>query len=271
MIGATAAEDGTAGLVPPPPKGTMDRYLRADGIWCPPDGGNADTIDGFHASQTRDSANTCVVRDANGYTQLGYINSDTPDDENPNISQVIVTNGSDDHYRKASLAWLKGLLGGYYMIGNAGGYVRISQGNTIGYLKLMRVTVSKFQNVYFAFTFYRRGGESLRCCLNFNEQTTMLFSFRGYKDVAGHQSYSDPNGASPPASNARLFLAKVSETSGSQSIYDVYAYATPWSPMTLANLYAPHASVLFYINDKIITSSLPSGYIECTYVNTPIN
>lgn len=118
MEGATATEDGTAGLVPPPPKGTIKRYLRADGIWCPPDGGNADTIDGFHASETRNAADTCVVRDASGYVQLGYINSDTPDNEDPAISQVVVTNGSDDYYRKASLAQLKDYLRIKRILGN---------------------------------------------------------------------------------------------------------------------------------------------------------
>ena len=109
MIGATAAEDGAAGLVPPPEKGDRDRYLRSDGIWTsadggdadtvggktadelldyrnatntptiptslPANGGNADTIDGFHAAQTPNAKNTCIVRDGNGYAQLNYIAS----------------------------------------------------------------------------------------------------------------------------------------------------------------------------------------------------
>ena len=75
-------------------------------------GGNSDTVDGFHASQTAGSKKTCVVTDANGYTNLNYINSNTGNSENPSISQVIVTNGSDNYYRKASLTHLKNSLGG---------------------------------------------------------------------------------------------------------------------------------------------------------------
>lgn len=74
-------------------------------------GGNSDTVDGFHASQSAGSKSTCVVTDANGYTNLNYINSNTGNNENPGISQIIVTNGSDNYYRKASLAHLKSSLG----------------------------------------------------------------------------------------------------------------------------------------------------------------
>ena len=78
----------------------------------PANGGNSDTVDGFHASQTAGSKKTCVVTDANGYTNLNYINSNTGNSDNPSISQVIVTNGSDNYYRKASLTHLKNSLGG---------------------------------------------------------------------------------------------------------------------------------------------------------------
>jgi len=36
---------------------------------------NAGSVDGFSASQTRNSINTCAVRDASGYLQLGWINT----------------------------------------------------------------------------------------------------------------------------------------------------------------------------------------------------
>ena len=72
---------------------------------------NADKVDGFHASQTAGSKSTCVVTDANGYTNLNYINSNTGNNENPTVSQVIVTNGSDNYYRKASLSHVKSALG----------------------------------------------------------------------------------------------------------------------------------------------------------------
>lgn len=60
---------------------------------------------------TSATANTIVRRDSNNYVQFGYINSSTSNNENPTISQIIVTNGSDNFYRKASLAHLKTALG----------------------------------------------------------------------------------------------------------------------------------------------------------------
>lgn len=44
--------------------------------------------------------------DVSGYAYLNYINSNTGNAENPTISQVIVTNGTDNFYRKASIAHL---------------------------------------------------------------------------------------------------------------------------------------------------------------------
>ena len=72
---------------------------------------DADTVDGFHASQNPFSKNTCVVTDKNGYVALGYISSCTNRNENPAISQIIVTNDSDNYYRKASLEHFKTALG----------------------------------------------------------------------------------------------------------------------------------------------------------------
>ena len=42
--------------------------------------------------------------DNSGYAVLGYINSNTTNSENPTVSQVIVTNGSDNYYRKSSIS-----------------------------------------------------------------------------------------------------------------------------------------------------------------------
>jgi hypothetical protein len=52
------------------------------------------------------NANTIGRSDGNGYTYFNYINSNTGNSENPTISQVIVTNGTDSFYRKASIAHL---------------------------------------------------------------------------------------------------------------------------------------------------------------------
>lgn len=84
------------------------------------DATNADMLDGYHGSFSP-IPYTYVLRDNNGYTKLNYIESITNNDENPNISQIIVTNGSDNYYRKASLSHLKSQMG----IGN--GTITINQ------------------------------------------------------------------------------------------------------------------------------------------------
>ena len=71
---------------------------------------NADKLDGFHGSPSQ-AVNTYVLRDGSGFIYTNYINSNTTNSENPSISQIIVTNGSDNFYRKASLSHLKNSLG----------------------------------------------------------------------------------------------------------------------------------------------------------------
>lgn len=71
---------------------------------------NADKLDGYHGSAAQ-AVNTYVLRQSSGYVYLNYINSNTSNNENPAISQVIVTNGTDHFYRKASLAHLKAQMG----------------------------------------------------------------------------------------------------------------------------------------------------------------
>lgn len=71
---------------------------------------NADKLDGYHGN-VDPVANTYVLRTSNNYIYTNYINSNTSNNENPSISQIIVTNGSDGFYRKASLSHLKSSLG----------------------------------------------------------------------------------------------------------------------------------------------------------------
>jgi hypothetical protein len=58
------------------------------------------------------NANTIGRSDGNGYAYFFYINSTTANSENPGISQVITTNGSDNFYRKSSIAHLTSSLSG---------------------------------------------------------------------------------------------------------------------------------------------------------------
>lgn len=159
-----------------------------------------------------------------------------------------------------------------YMVGNAGGYIEYGNSKSLGYRKLFTVNSGKWANGYFAFTAFRRGGDSTRYCLNFDEFTGLLLSFRGYRDTTAKSVNSDGNHTlTAPAARSSLFLVKVSETSGTGGVYDVYMYCTPWGRIQLCNLYAPMTSVTFHTTDDIVVSSLPSGYIECDIVDTPIN
>jgi hypothetical protein len=84
----------------------------ASGTWSISISGNSATATtasnsnnlGNKPAQDAVGANTIPTRDGNGYTFLNYINSNTGNSENPSVSQVIVTNGSDNYYRKASIA-----------------------------------------------------------------------------------------------------------------------------------------------------------------------
>jgi len=105
---------------------------------------------------TAPGANAFVRTDGSGYTYTNYINSNTAANENPVVSQIVVTNASDNFYRKSSIANLATYLqpsmrssffwtGGGTITVNASAYVIwssrmivINQGNgttsaTVGY------------------------------------------------------------------------------------------------------------------------------------------
>jgi hypothetical protein len=63
---------------------------------------DADTVDGLHASTTRNSANTIPVRDANGYLNLGWIN--TTSGNTTTASSDYYVNTNDGYIRKKTLA-----------------------------------------------------------------------------------------------------------------------------------------------------------------------
>lgn len=67
---------------------------------------NADQLQGLTAS-TGAVPNTIGVRDGGGYFWTVYFNQSSPNSENPGVSQVMVTNGSDNFLRKCSLASLE--------------------------------------------------------------------------------------------------------------------------------------------------------------------
>lgn len=81
---------------------------------------DADLLDGYNATTTT-GANTIPVRDASGYVFLNYINSNTADNENPTIGQIITT-GGDNYYRKSSITHVRNsmLVQGAWINDNGG-------------------------------------------------------------------------------------------------------------------------------------------------------
>lgn len=67
---------------------------------------DADLLDGLSSSGngTVITANQILRSDNNSYVYLNYINSNVANSENPTVSQIMVTNGSDNFLRKASIA-----------------------------------------------------------------------------------------------------------------------------------------------------------------------
>jgi hypothetical protein len=69
---------------------------------------DADKLDGYHASTTRNSANTIPIRDGNGYLQLGWINT-TSGATTSTINKIYASN--DDYMRYVTPATLVSQLG----------------------------------------------------------------------------------------------------------------------------------------------------------------
>jgi hypothetical protein len=78
----------------------------ASGTWGISITGSSAQLTGLvpQTSGVAPTANQILRADGNGYAWLGYINANTPNAENPTISQVLVTNGSDNYYRKSSIS-----------------------------------------------------------------------------------------------------------------------------------------------------------------------
>ncbi len=66
---------------------------------------NADELQGYTAS-TSANGSTVALRDGSGNLWAGYFNQSSGNNENPSVSQVLVTNGSDGYLRKAGIGYL---------------------------------------------------------------------------------------------------------------------------------------------------------------------
>jgi hypothetical protein len=70
---------------------------------------NSATLAGYLPNSSA-AGSTIALRDGSGYLYAGYFNQGSGNNENPAISQIMVTNGSDNFLRKASVATLASAL-----------------------------------------------------------------------------------------------------------------------------------------------------------------
>lgn len=111
--------------------------------------GSSAYLNGYQGS-IPNNANTYVLRDKNKYVYLNYINSDTTKNENVAISQVIVTNDTDNYYRKTSLANLKTSLGLMPPEANSNNYIKVYNDYTANTGKNNEKTANDIANAGFA-------------------------------------------------------------------------------------------------------------------------
>lgn len=111
--------------------------------------GSSTYLNGYQGS-IPNTANTYVLRDKNRYVNLNYINSDTAKNENVAISQVIVTNDSDNYYRKTSLAHFKTSLGLMPPEANSNNYIKVYNDYTANTGKNNEKTANDIANAGFA-------------------------------------------------------------------------------------------------------------------------
>jgi hypothetical protein len=102
--------------------------------------GNSNALNGF-GSDVNGSGSSIVRRDDSGYIYTPYFNQTSGNNENPGISQIMVTNGGDNFLRKASIGHLGNSL-------NANGYRFVEPtGSGAGYYAVrafVNFTVSNF-------------------------------------------------------------------------------------------------------------------------------
>ena len=91
-----------------PTAGSDDKSLTSRERWI-----DADKLDGYHLSTTRNLANTVPVRDANGYLQLGWINT-TSGATTATINKIYV---SDDNYIRyiTPATFRTDIIGGHFL------------------------------------------------------------------------------------------------------------------------------------------------------------
>lgn len=103
----------------------------ADNAGTAASAGNADTVDGFHASQTAGSANTAVVRNSSGYIMNTWFNSNRGDETSAAASYIYDT--GDGYMRKKTLANARSEIVTSAAVTGALGYTPYNSSNPSGY------------------------------------------------------------------------------------------------------------------------------------------
>ena len=132
------------------------------------------------------SGEQIIRSDTNSRVYLSQINSNTNNDENPTVSQVIVTNGSDNFYRKSSITNLanavRGVASGTWSISVTGSAANLSA-NRINYWNVTNNNVVgqlMWKN-------YQNGHTIFDASANTTPMSTMCHSFN--PDVAWANTY----------------------------------------------------------------------------------
>ena len=113
---------------------------------------NANTVAGLGVTSAP-SGNTVMSRDAGGSAYAAYLNQSSSNNENPSISQFMVTNGADGFLRKCSVAAAKAALGALTSANfafSSGGYQKIADEAII---QGGRATISGLTTVFFPIAF----------------------------------------------------------------------------------------------------------------------
>ena len=104
---------------------------------------DADTLDSYHASTTRNSANTIPVRDGNGYLNVGWINTTSGATSDATVN--FYTDTGDNYIRKKSLANVRTEIMG---VASGNSFLRSDANDTAtGRLTLQYGVTSDFNNI----------------------------------------------------------------------------------------------------------------------------
>lgn len=217
----------------------------------PANGGNADTVDGFHASQ--DSvANNIVVRDANGYIDSGIKTNEAFTD----AYYLVFTNTNDNVLRKTLVKDFKKSIGIGSIEANSvfsGACWAPSALSSTSYLKIGTIEVGGWVGPMFHLTVGSRGGTYRKALICFKDGTNGDLDF--FKITPTYHSHS----ASYAGRDGKIYLVKTATYT-----WDVYIPLSTSGNMGYFGFCVNVASS--FTRNLVVVSSLPTGYVPPTEV-----